>query len=261
MENHFSSIQQEVCVHIKMDTGMHRLGFTPEDIDALISRLQRNPSLRVQSVFTHLASSEDPADDDFTHRQISRFDLMSNKLTKGIGYPVLRHVLNSAGISRFTGHQYEMVRLGIGLYGVGHDAVSQRNLRNVSTLRSVITQIKRVPAGDSVGYNRKGKVSRDSLIAVIPIGYADGFDRRLGNGCGVVYIGGHPAPVIGNVCMDLTMIDITGLPYSATIAEGTPVILFSDQHPVAEMASAMGTIPYEVLTGISRRVKRVYFYE
>ncbi len=261
MESHFSSIQQEVCVHIKLDTGMHRLGFTENELEALIPRLQRNPALRVQSVFTHLASSEDPGDDDFTIRQISQFDIMSKKLMEGIGYPVLRHVLNSAGISRFANHQYEMVRLGIGLYGVGHDAASQRNLRNVSTLRSVITQIKRVPAGDSIGYNRKGRVSRDSLIAVIPVGYADGFDRRLGNGRGVVYIGGRPAPVIGNVCMDLTMIDITSLPDSGSITEGTPVILFGDQHPVAEMADAMGTIPYEVLTGISRRVKRIYFYE
>ncbi|MCX6304424.1 MAG: bifunctional UDP-N-acetylmuramoyl-tripeptide:D-alanyl-D-alanine ligase/alanine racemase [Bacteroidetes bacterium] len=273
-----TSIQQEVRIHLKLDTGMHRLGFVTEELEPLIERLKRNPSLRVQSVFSHLAASEDPEEDDFTRFQIRLFGEMSTRITAVLDYPVLRHMLNSAGITRFPEAQFDMVRLGIGLYGVGSSAAEQLMLRNVSTLKSVITQIKNIPAGETIGYNRKGHTVKDTVIAIVPIGYADGLNRRLGNGNGKLYIHGMPAPVIGNICMDLTMVDISELyrqddSYSqivnrkssivnpSVIHEGDEVIIFGDQHPVAELAREIGTIPYEVLTGISRRVKRIYYYE
>jgi alanine racemase len=252
-----TSIQQEVRIHIKLDTGMHRLGFVNEELEPLIERLKMNPDLRVQSVFSHLAASEDPQEDDFTLGQIRQFTEMSSRISEVLEYPVLRHILNSAGISRFPSAQFDMVRLGIGLYGVGSCPGEQSMLRNVSTLKSVVTQIKRIPAGETIGYNRKGNAEKDMVIAIVPVGYADGLNRRLGNGKGKLYINGKPAPIIGNVCMDLTMVDITGM----GVSEGTEVIIFGDHHPVAEIAKETGTIPYEVLTGISRRVKRIYYYE
>jgi alanine racemase len=251
-----------------------------EELEPLIETLKLNPGLRVQSVFSHLAASEDPEEDDFTRRQISLFREMSNRITQMLEYPVLLHMLNSAGISRFPEAQFDMVRLGIGLYGVGNSSGEQSLLRNVSTLKTVITQIKHIPAGETIGYNRKGKAGNDTLIAIVPVGYADGLNRRLGNGRGNLYIHGRPAPIIGNVCMDLTMVDITNLTPdptpnreggrhascvtshdSSSIQVGDEVIIFGDGHPVAELAKEIGTIPYEVLTGISRRVKRIYYYE
>jgi alanine racemase len=292
-----TSIQEEVRIHVKLDTGMHRLGFGPQELNPLINRLTLNPNLHIQSVFSHLAASEDPKEDDFTGKQIALFETMSNRILDHFGYSILRHILNSAGVWRFPEAQFDMVRLGIGLYGIGSDTVEQSKLRNVSTLKSVITQIKKVQAGDTIGYNRRGVALDDRIIALVPIGYADGLNRRLGNGAGKLYIQGKPAPIIGNVCMDLTMIDITEIQdagyriqdknegtdqkmaiienrlgnksnpescilYPAScISEGTEVIIFGDDHPVMELAQAIGTIPYEVLTGISRRVKRIYYYE
>jgi alanine racemase len=269
-----TSIQQDVRIHIKLDTGMHRLGFAEEELAPLIEHLSNNPGLRVQSVFSHLAASEDPAEDEFTLKQISRFTEMSSRITSALSYPVLLHILNSAGITRFPQAHFDMVRLGIGLYGVGSSAAEQALLRNVSTLKSVVTQVKCIPAGDTIGYNRKGKAEQDTLIAIIPVGYADGLNRRLGNGRGNLYIHGIPAPIIGNICMDLTMLDITRHASPVTrhaspvashdnpeVREGDEVIIFGDQHPVTELAKEIGTIPYEVLTGISRRVKRIYYYE
>ncbi|MCX6277075.1 MAG: bifunctional UDP-N-acetylmuramoyl-tripeptide:D-alanyl-D-alanine ligase/alanine racemase [Bacteroidetes bacterium] len=264
-----TSIQQEVRIHIKIDTGMHRLGFMEEELDQLIDMLKANRDLRVQSVFSHLASSEDPGDDDFTRLQIRRFEAMSARILEVLDYPVLRHIVNSAGIHRFPEAQFDLVRLGIGLYGVGSNAQEQAQLRNVSALKSVITQIKHIPTGETIGYNRKGKAERDMVIAIVPVGYADGLNRRLGNGIGRLYVNGQPAPIVGNISMDLTMVDITGLiaPKSeirnpkSEIREGTEVIIFNDEHPVTELAATLETIPYEVLTGISRRVKRIYFYE
>jgi alanine racemase len=253
---------------------MHRLGFAEEELAPLIEHLSNNPGLRVQSVFSHLAASEDPAEDEFTLKQISRFTEMSSRITSALSYPVLLHILNSAGITRFPQAHFDMVRLGIGLYGVGSSAAEQALLRNVSTLKSVVTQVKCIPAGDTIGYNRKGKAEQDTLIAIIPVGYADGLNRRLGNGRGNLYIHGIPAPIIGNICMDLTMLDITRHASPVTrhaspvashdnpeVREGDEVIIFGDQHPVTELAKEIGTIPYEVLTGISRRVKRIYYYE
>lgn len=271
-----TSIQQEVRIHIKLDTGMHRLGFAEGEIEELTRHLKQNPALHVQSVFSHLAASEDPSEDEFTRGQVRLFKTMSSRITGILDYPVLLHILNSAGISRFPEAQFDMVRLGIGLYGVDSNYGKHSVLRNVSTLKTVITQLKKIRAGDTIGYNRKGKADKDTHIAIVPVGYADGLNRRLGNGRGSLFIRGKAAPIIGNICMDLTMIDVTGL-YSTTdplpnrqgstrhagpaISEGTEVIIFDDLHPVTELAEKIGTIPYEVLTGISRRVKRVYYYE
>jgi len=269
--NQTSSLQQ-VRIHIKLDTGMHRLGFASEELDELIDRLLQNPDLCVQSVFSHLAASEDPAEDDFTRGQIRLFTEMSERVTRVLDYPVLRHILNSAGIHRFPEAHFDMVRLGIGLYGVGSDAEDQSRLRNVSTLKSVVTQVKHIAAGDTIGYNRKGIAKKDMVIALVPVGYADGLNRRLGSGRGRLWVNGKPAPVVGNICMDLTMVDVSpgptpnsegGMapPGSPAAKEGDEVIIFGDLHPVAELAMEMGTIPYEVLTSISRRVKRIYYYE
>jgi alanine racemase len=253
-----------VPVHMKIDTGMHRLGFDPSEVESLIQRLKKNPELHVQSVFSHLAASEDPAEDDFTRSQIGCLQATAEKIQTGLGYPFLVHILNSAGISRFPDVQMKMVRLGIGLYGVGFNEEEQRSLRNVSTLKTIISQIKQVKAGDTIGYNRKGVALTDLVIAILPIGYADGFSRRLGNGAGKVIINGFPAKTIGNICMDTCMVDITALsasPDSPAIREGDEVIVFGDDYPIAQLARDLNTIPYEILTGISRRVKRVYFFE
>ena len=187
---------------------------------------------------------------------------MSKIITQKLDYPVLLHILNSAGILRFPETHLDMVRLGIGLYGVGYNPEEQSHLCNVSTLKSVITQIKKIPAGETIGYNRTGKAEKDTILAVVPIGYADGLDRKLGNGRGGLFIRGRLAPILGNICMDLTLVDITGIQDPGSpIREGDEVIVFGDIHPVAELAKETGTIPYEVLTGISRRVKRIYYHE
>ncbi len=253
-----------VPVHLKIDTGMHRLGFDASEIEELIRRLKKNPELRVQSVFSHLAASEDPAEDDFTRSQIECLQDVAGKIQTGLGYPFLVHILNSAGITRFPNAQMGMVRLGIGLYGVGFNEEEQNNLRNDSTLKTIISQIRHVKAGDTIGYNRKGVADKDLVIAVLPIGYADGFSRRLGNGAGKVIIKGYPARTVGNISMDTCMVDITGLsdsPDSPEISEGDEVIVFGDAYPIAQLANDLDTIPYEILTNISGRVKRVYFFE
>lgn len=259
IERNQTSGQETIRIHIKLDTGMHRLGFEEKDLDELIHHLKTHPGIHVQSVFSHLAASEDPAEEAFSRKQIRCFLQMSEKITFNLDYPVMRHMLNSAGISRFPEAHLDMVRLGIGLYGVGLNEKDQLNLRNVSTLKSVITQIKLIPSGDSIGYNRKGKAVKDTLIAIVPVGYADGLNHRLGNGTGKLFVHGNPAPIIGNICMDMTMIDITGI--RQPVQEGDEVVIFGEIHPVAELARDIGTIPYEVLTSISRRVKRIYFYE
>jgi alanine racemase len=253
-----------VPVHLKIDTGMHRLGFDPSEVENLIKKLKENPELHVQSVFSHLAASEDPAEDDFSRSQISCLQSTAEKIQTGLGYSFLLHILNSAGITRFLDVRMGMVRLGIGLYGVGFSEEEQGNLRNVSTLKTIISQIKRVKAGDTIGYNRKGVAQTDLTIAILPIGYADGFNRRLGNGSGKVMIKGFPVKTIGNISMDTCMVDITSLsasPDSPVIQEGDEVIVFGDDYPISQLAHDLGTIPYEILTGISRRVKRVYFFE
>ncbi|MEP7317577.1 MAG: bifunctional UDP-N-acetylmuramoyl-tripeptide:D-alanyl-D-alanine ligase/alanine racemase [Panacibacter sp.] len=245
-------------VHIKLDTGMHRLGFEEKDMAALIQLLQNNQHIVVQSVFSHLAASEDPGEDAFTYHQAKVFENCCGQLQQVLGYNFIKHLSNSAAIFRNTSLQYDMVRLGIGLYGVDSANEQQLTLIPAGTLKTTIAQIRNVNAGDTIGYNRRGKVTRDSVIATIRIGYADGFSRRLGNGVGKVYIDGNMAPIIGSVCMDMTMINITDLP---NVQEGDEVEIFGMHIPVQDVAKWCGTIPYEILTGISQRVKRVYVEE
>jgi len=249
--------EHHVAIHLKIDTGMHRLGFLPEEIHAVAEHLSREPGIRVASVFTHLAASEDPQEDTFTHLQASRFVNACDVLQSALPYPFLRHVLNTAGISRFPQYHFDMVRPGIGLYGFSPAPADQAHLENVMTLRSIISQIKSLEPGDTVGYNRKWTALRPSRVAVIPIGYADGIDRSLGLERGQVLISGQRAPIIGHVCMDMIMVDITDI----KAGEGDEVILFGEGLSIEEMARARGTIPYEILTGISARVKRIYYNE
>ena len=244
-------------IHLKIDTGMHRLGFTPNSIPELISAIREEKSVHVASIFSHLAASDVPEHDSFTHEQIDRFQKMASSIMDALPYKPTLHILNSSGITRFTDAQFDMVRLGIGLYGISNDKEMEKKLEQVSRLKTVVSQVKVVPAGESVGYSRDGKVDKDTPIAILPIGYADGLSRKLSNGRGKVYIHGQPAPVIGNICMDMTMVNVSHI----ACREGDEVIVFDGEHPVHDLADDMETIPYEVLTSISTRVKRVYTYD
>ncbi len=240
-------------VHLKLDTGMHRLGFMESACPRLCSVLSDNGSIRVLTVFTHLAASEDPLQDDYTKKQAAVFNTCCDSLQTALGYSFLKHICNSAAIVRHPQLHADMVRLGIGLYG----ADNSLPLDCVATLKTTVTQIKELPAGETVGYGRKGKLERDSAIATVRVGYADGYPRALSNGIGYMLVNGQKAPVIGHICMDMTMLDVTGL----DVQEGDPVIVFGESPTVSEVATLAGTIPYEILTGISQRVKRVYFQE
>lgn len=246
---------QQFPVHIKLDTGMNRLGFkTVEDVETIISILKKTERLKVVSVFSHLSASDDPAFDSFTLDQIKRFEFLSEKISACLPDNVDRHILNSAGIERFPEKQFEMVRLGIGLYGI---SVTGLPLQNISTFKSVVSQVKKLQPGETVGYSRKGKITGETDIAVVPVGYADGLDRKLGNGNGEAFVKGKRVPTIGNICMDMLMLDITG----QHVQPGDEVEFFGPNISIAEVAEKAGTIPYEILTGISQRVKRVYLHE
>jgi alanine racemase len=240
-------------VHVKIDTGMHRLGFVENDLTVLCNMLKNSQEVRVASVFSHLAASDENKHDEFTVAQIERFKRFCKSMEEGIGYSFVRHILNSSGIERFPDAQFDMVRLGIGLYGVGIDE-NRKYLANVGTLSSAIVQIKHIDEGETIGYGRHGIATASKTIATIPIGYADGLNRKLGNGKGYFTVNGKPAPIIGNICMDACMIDLTDI----DAKEGDRVIVMGEIPSVYEIANNTGTIPYEVLTGISQRVKRVY---
>ena len=244
-------------VHIKIDTGMHRLGFEPEDIPEIVHCLKTQSGLKVRSVFSHLVGSESPELDDFTRYQLNLFTKVVAELENELGYPVMKHILNSAGIERFVDYQFDMVRLGISLYGISTSAEVSNRLQCVCSLKTVILQIRRVAAGDSIGYGRKTVVTRDSKIAILPIGYADGLNRLLSNRVGEALVGGRRCPVVGNICMDACMIDVTDV----EAKEGDQVILFNKELTVSEISEKINTIPYEILTSISPRVKRVYYRE
>lgn len=248
---------QPMPIHIKLDTGMHRLGFDEEDINELIVRIKNNKSIRIKSVFSHLAASGESEHDDFTWQQIKSFNTMSEAIKSHFNYSILKHILNSAGISRFPDAQFEMVRLGIGLYGIGSDEEEQKQMQNVSTLKTSISQIKNIPVNETIGYSRKGIAIHDMKIATVPIGYADGLSRRLSNGKGKMIVNGKPAPIIGNVCMDMCMLNITNIAAN----ENDEVIVFGEELPITEVAKDVDTIPYEILTNVSRRVKRIYYQE
>ncbi len=250
---------QHYPVHIKFDTGMHRLGFEKKDLPALVALLEKHKNaITIKSVLSHLAASEDAEEDGFTAQQVAMFKEVCDQLQSVTKYRFLRHISNSAAILRHPDLQFDMVRLGIGLYGIESGGHADMALRPVGTLKTTIAQLRKVQSGETIGYNRKGKISRDSVIATIRIGYADGFSRRLSNGVGKVYIKGKMAPVIGTVCMDMTMVDVTDIP---NLQEGDEVEIFGSNLSVSQLARWCGTIPYEILTGIHQRVKRVYVEE
>ncbi len=243
-------------IHIKIDTGMHRLGFDPEtDIDRLISRLKKQNALVPCSVFSHFVGSDSDDFDEFSRHQFALFNSASNKLQEVYSHKILRHICNSAGIEHFPRYHLDMVRLGLGLYGI--NPRNNEIINNVATLKTTILQIRDVPADESIGYSRRTFLKRDSRIAAIPIGYADGLNRKLGNRNGYCLVGGQKAEYVGNICMDVCMIDVTDI----DCKEGDQVIIFGNELPVTVLSDKLGTIPYEVLTGISTRVQRVYVQE
>ena len=248
--------RQHYPVHIKLDTGMKRLGFTAEELDQLLAGLKNSPEMKVQSAFSHLAAAEDPQEDDFTRSQIDLFTQLSGKLRSVTGADFMRHTANTYGISRWPDAQFDMVRLGIGLYGID-SSIDSSLLRTVTTLKTSVSQVKSIKPGETIGYNRKGVLPEGGQIATVKIGYADGYSRDLGHGKGKMLIKGQRVPTIGSICMDMCMLDVTGL----EVNEGDEVIVFNEEMRVEELAKAMHTIPYEVLTGISQRVKRIYYYE
>lgn len=245
-------------VHLKVDTGMHRLGFMEDEINLLCKKISGNHFIKIKSVFSHLAASENKNEDLFTDFQFNVFKKSCLKIEKALGYLFDQHIDNTSGISRHADLQMSMVRLGIGLYGIDSNQEMQKKLKNVSTLTTTISQIKKIKAGETVGYGRMGKVEKDNLIAVVRIGYADGYSRRLGNGVGKMLIKNKLVPVIGNVCMDMTMLNVTGI---KDVKEGDEVIVFGEELSLQQLAKWAGTIPYEIMTGISQRVKRIYFEE
>ena len=250
-------VSEPYPVHIKIDTGMHRLGFEEKDIPQLISELKKYSQLKITSIFSHLSGSDNRDLDEFTNQQINVFEKISTTIENAIGYTTLKHICNSGAISRFKHAHFNMVRLGIGMYGIGVNQNEQKQLENVGTLKTKISQIKFVAKTETIGYNRNGKITNDTTIATIPIGYADGFSRQLGNGKHGVFINGQFCKTIGNICMDMCMIDITHV----NCQEGDDVIIFENTQQINALAAVLNTINYEVLTSVSSRVKRVYVLE
>jgi alanine racemase len=244
-------------ISLKIDTGMHRLGFDEKEIPELLLILKENSFLKIESIFSHLAASDEAVHDDFTNQQIESFKTITNTISNEFKYHIDKHILNSNGIIRFNDAQFDMVRLGIGLYGVASDADAQKELLSVSTLKSKISQIKYIPKGETIGYNRKGIANKNLTIATIPVGYADGLSRKLGNGNWEMIVNGKKAPIIGNVCMDMVMIDVTEI----KCQENDVAYIFSEENSITKMAKCIETIPYEILTSYSPRVKRVFRYQ
>ncbi len=245
-------------VHFKIDTGMHRLGFENFEIETLCDLLEKNRYVHVQSVFSHLVASDAPQHDEFTQKQIKNFEKAFKQIEKTLGYKVIKHICNTSGIIRWPNAHYDMVRLGIGLYGV--DAAvkaSEGGLQPIASLKTSVSQVKKIKAGETISYSRSGKLAKDGKIATVRIGYADGYLRAFGNGVGKMLIKGVKAPTVGNITMDMCMLDVSG----TDVKEGDEVIVFNDQMRIEELAAQIGTIPYEILTNVSQRVKRVYFYE
>ena len=240
-------------IHVKLDTGMHRLGFMTDELQELLDFLKDCRRVRVKSVYSHLAAADDPTHDDFTMSQVALFQKNADLLTEALGYKPMYHVLNSAGIERFPQYQFDMVRLGIGIYGVS--AIPGNELAPVASFKCKVLQVKTLAPGDgTIGYGRHGKIaSGGTVIATIPVGYADGLDRHLSCGKGSFSINGHRVPTIGNICMDMTMLDVTGL----DVKVGDIVTIFGEDPTISELASILGTIPYEILTSVPRRIERI----
>lgn len=248
---------QEIGIHIELDSGMKRLGFDEPQLKDLLSVLAHNNHIQIKSILSHLAASEAHEHDAFTQNQITKFDAFSQKITCEFSYKILRHILNSSGIVRFKNAQFDMVRLGIGLYGIDPALEVQKQLQAIGSLKTVISQIRNISVEESIGYGRRGTVNKPSRIAIVAIGYADGLDRKLSNGNGYMLVNGKQAPIIGSICMDMTMIDVTEI----NCQEGDEVIVFGGELSIEILAEKLGTIPYEILTSISQRVKRVYYAE
>lgn len=240
-------------IHLKLDTGMHRLGFMTDEIDELVEFLSTCKSVKVKSIYSHLAAADDPECDEFTNEQVSLFQNNADKITSVLPAKPLYHILNSAGIERFPQYQFDMVRLGIGIYGVS--ALPGNHLSPVASFKCKVLQVKNLkPSDGTVGYGRQGEIAAEgTVIATIPVGYADGLDRHLSRGRGRFSINGHKVPTIGNICMDMTMLDVTGL----DVKEGDTVTIFGENPTVSELAEILGTIPYEILTSVPRRIERV----
>ena len=240
-------------IHIKLDTGMHRLGFVTDELKELQDYLKTCGLVRVKSIYSHLAAADDPSCDQFTHEQVTLFRKNADILSETIGYRPLYHVLNSAGIERFPEYQFDMVRLGIGIYGVS--AIPGNKLHTVASFKCKVLQVKELKAGDgTIGYGRHGKIaSEGTVIATIPVGYADGLDRHLSCGKGHFMINGHKVPTIGNICMDMSMLDVTGV----DVKVGDTVTIFGEDPTIVEIAGILGTIPYEILTSVPRRIERI----
>ncbi|MEM6642679.1 MAG: bifunctional UDP-N-acetylmuramoyl-tripeptide:D-alanyl-D-alanine ligase/alanine racemase [Bacteroidota bacterium] len=255
LQHFLSSSTRKSAIHLKIDTGMHRLGFDEEEIPRLLEILSLHPELKVAGIFTHFAASEDVSHDEFTNDQAAKFERIYDQISGVLGYQPDRHACNSAGIIRWPEYHYEMVRLGIGLHA--YDATGNLHLQNTTVLKSTVSQVRKVKKGGTIGYSRSGVVSRDSLVAILPIGYEDGFQRAFGNGKASVMINGSLYPTIGNVCMDMVMIDVT----DPEVKEGSEVIIFGETPALKDLAKTANTIPYEILTNISSRVKRVFVWE
>tara|TARA_B100000965_G_scaffold406829_1_gene449269 strand:- start:1024 stop:3450 length:2427 start_codon:yes stop_codon:yes gene_type:complete len=253
----YNAFQKELEVHLILNTGMNRLGFNQTDLESLKEYLRYNPGIRVNSIFSHLAASDEDEHNHFTLTQIESFKQMASELSALLNYKPLWHILNSGGITRFPEHQLDMVRLGIGLHGVEVNHKYQNHLQRPAVLKTIISQIRKVKAGETIGYSRQGKAEKDMVVAVIAIGYADGYLRAFSQGKAFVCIKGQPAPTIGNVCMDMTMIDVTAI----EAKEGDEVIVFGNEPTVSQLAEWAHTIPYEILTNVSSRVKRVFYSE
>ncbi len=246
---------RHINIHLKLETGMHRLGFDERELDTLVEVLRTAPVLRVVGIMSHLAASKDSQHDTYTKHQFTLFTKLAAYIEQALGIHTIKHLLNSSGILRFPGYQLDMVRVGIGLYGVGVGARIEQYLEVANTLKTVISQVKLIPQGATVGYGRQGIARKNMRLATLAVGYADGFSRALGNGRGSVWINGHLVPTVGEICMDMSMVDVAHIP----AAEGDEAIIFGKELPIAQVADAMGTIPYEVLTHVSERVKRVYY--
>lgn len=245
--------QTNYPIHIKFNTGLNRLGFSEHEIDSILSKLKETTSVKVKSLFSHLAASEDLNEREFTLNQISAFKCISEKMINSLGYALIRHMCNTSGILNYPEAHFDMVRSGIGLYGFGNSEKEDVNFKPIAALKSVISQIHHLQKGESVGYNRAFKSDTAQSTATIPIGHADGIGRQYGNGKGYVIINNQLAPIVGNVCMDMLMVNITNIPCN----EGDEVILFDDKHPAHQFAKTAHTISYEIITAISQRVKRV----
>jgi alanine racemase len=245
-------------IHLKIDTGMHRLGFEDFEIEILCDMLEENKYVKVQSVFSHFVASDAKEHDAFTQKQIRRFERAFTKIENALGYKVIKHISNTGGIVRWPSAQFDMVRLGIGLYGIDTSIPAEsKSLQPVATLKTSVSQVRKVPANETIGYNRSGKLKKPGNIATIRIGYADGYLRAFGNGVGKMLIRGKLVPTVGNISMDMCMLDVSGV----EVREGDEVIVFNEELRIEELAKEIGTIPYEILTNVSQRVKRVYFYE